>query len=329
MGFGSLLPSFLEGEKGGVYAESSQPEIRMEAKVDKQEYSYTSAYANMAESLSVSVAVEATYAQPMSQDVVNETVNTLGEVEAERLADLPPWQRYAKPVPLKEGYGAIAIVIDDVGVVRERSEAVVRDLPNEITLSFLPYGDSTAELSLEAFEKGHEIMIHVPMQPKAHADGYVADPGPNALITSLSLDEVRKRTEQHMESLLSLSVGVNNHMGSAFTEWYEGMNTVLDAVAAENLMFMDSVTTSKSQVMAAGKGKGIPLLRRDIFLDHSQKKEDIRAALAKVEAVAKAQGSVIAIGHPHPETIEVLAEWVNTLDEKKLQLIPISMLIKE
>ena len=273
----------------------------------------------------------------MTQNTVSETVAVLNQMQKDIQQDVsytavagnePRWQKNAKPVLLKDGFAKVAIVIDDVGVVRDRSEDVVRHLPNAITLSFLPYGEATEELSKEAFERGHEVMIHLPMQPKAHEDGYIGNPGPNALFTTLGLEEVRRLTDENFKDLAAISVGVNNHMGSAFTEWKEGMEVVLEEVAKEHLMFMDSVTTPDSEVSNAAEGKDIPLLKRDIFLDDAIDKKIISKMLEKVERVAKAQGSVIVIGHPHPETTAVLKEWLGTLEEKRLQLVPITTLIE-
>lgn len=284
------------------------------------------------------IPLENTDVRPLSQATLTETLDTLSKTKQQKTSDTikpqwpedaPRWQRNSKPVELKKDHKYIAIVIDDVGVVRRNSEAVVRELPNEVTLAFLPYGESTPHLSKEAFNAGHEIMVHMPMQPKAHADGYVADPGPDALYRTLSFEEITNRARKHTYNLKEISVGANNHMGSSFTEWQEGMEKVLMHIAEEKLMFMDSITTAQSRVFDAAHGKNLPLLKRDVFLDHSIDKNDIRKALEKAERVAKKQGYAIAIGHPHPETTGVLKEWIATLEQKQIQLVPITTLIQK
>lgn len=277
----------------------------------------------------------------LSQKTLEETLSTLKKEPSynkenktihkikEWSADAPKWQKNGHPTSFKEGYTPIAIVIDDVGVVRQASIDTVKNLPKEITLSFLPYGESTQKLSHLAYKMGHEIMIHLPMEPLPSASGYVADPGPNALFTYMSAQEIEEKTQKNINTLKDIAVGVNNHMGSAFTEWEEGLNHVMRIIEDENLMFMDSVTTAQTKVAQSIQNKDIPFLKRHVFLDHSQNKEDIKAALEKTVRIAKKQGSAIAIGHPHPETLEVLKEWIPSLEEKHIQLIPITTLIQK
>jgi len=50
----------------------------------------------------------------------------------------------------------------------------------------------------------------------------------------------------------------------------------------------------------------------------------ILAQLAKVEASALRHGVVIAIGHPHPETISALRKWIPEARRKGFQFVPVS-----
>lgn len=248
---------------------------------------------------------------------------------------LPRYVENARPVSLT-GQPMVAIVIDDMGVHDAHTRAVLKNLPPEITLSFLPYGKSTPDLAFQAKVLGHEIMIHLPMEPEPHGlDGegkMAANPGPGALRVGMGVDEITALTNRNMAALAPLSVGVNNHMGSKFTAWREGMVPVLHAVAAERLFFLDSLTTPQSavklaEVLAAGQGINIPLLTRNVFIDHESGQPAAKAALEKLVAEAHKNGSAIAIGHPHPDTVAAIAAWLPTLGDKNVQLVPISTLV--
>jgi hypothetical protein len=237
----------------------------------------------------------------------------------------------APPPTLPEGALRVAIVLDDVGVNVEQSEKALL-LPSEITLSFLPYGRGTPSQSKRAREMGHEIMLHLPMEPlprsgDEHGTSQI-DPGPNALFITLPESEIVSRTEVNLDDLLPLIVGVNNHMGSRFTGFKEGMHTVLETVQKYGLFFMDSLTTGKSQVKEAAKGVDIPLLTRDIFIDHYGDKAHLEKALANIEKHAANHGSVIAIGHPHQKTLDALHAWIPTLAEKNIYLVPITEMVR-
>ena len=79
----------------------------------------------------------------------------------------------------------VAVVIDDVGIDRPHSKRAW-ELPGPLTMSFLPYAKDLREQARAARARGHELMLHLPMEPTGRAD-----PGPNALLVSLSDAELQ------------------------------------------------------------------------------------------------------------------------------------------
>ena len=115
----------------------------------------------------------------------------------------------------------IAIVIDDLGLSQTRVKHTIA-LPGPITLAFLPYGHNLKKLTKEGRAAGHELIIHVNMEPKDHD----IDPGPKALLTTLEPDEVHRRLLWAFDQFDGY-IGISNHMGSRFTEWPDGMEVVV------------------------------------------------------------------------------------------------------
>ncbi|WP_298326646.1 divergent polysaccharide deacetylase family protein, partial [Asticcacaulis sp.] len=72
----------------------------------------------------------------------------------------------------------------------------------------------------------------------------------------------------------------------------------------------------------------VPMLSRDVFLDHVMTAQGVAASLAKVEDIARKNGLAIAIGHPHDVTIAALTQWLPTLQEKGFQLVPLTAAVK-
>ena len=242
-------------------------------------------------------------------------------------ANLPRWRRNAGPLPfVPEGMAKIAIVIDDLGE-RHDPSAKALDLPPEVTLAFLPFGESSLSLAKEAKTLGHEILVHMPMQPLPRADGTQIDPGPNGLWTTMSQAELKEKTQANLADFLSLAVGTNNHMGSAMTGDKAAMQAVLSVVEENELLFLDSLTTPKSMVTSAGQSLQTPLLRRDVFLDHFIEREKIDAMLEKTIEVALKNGSAIAIGHPYQVTYDAIQDWLPTLAARNIQLVPLTALV--
>jgi polysaccharide deacetylase 2 family uncharacterized protein YibQ len=93
--------------------------------------------------------------------------------------------------------------------------------------------------------------------------------------------------------------------------------------------FLDSKTAPDSIAEKRARAKGIPATHRDVFIDHYETAEQVRAALLKTERVARSNGYAIAIGHPKDVTMAGLEEWLPTLADKGIELIPMSQMIKK
>ncbi|WP_189051223.1 divergent polysaccharide deacetylase family protein [Aliidongia dinghuensis] len=233
----------------------------------------------------------------------------------------PAWRRNALPSAPVAGQPMIAIVIDDMGLDRKRS-AEVMTLPGPLTLSFMTYADDLAKQTAVGRAHGDEIMLHMPMEPQARH----VDPGPNALVTGLDDDELRRRVIWGLGRMDGF-VGVNNHMGSKFTESQPGMTIVLEQLRQRGLFFLDSRTTPHSVGLATARQMGVPSVGRDVFLDNFMTDPEVARELAQTEAVARKNGVAIAIGHPHDATIAELRQWLPTVAAKGFQLVPVSAIV--
>lgn len=232
------------------------------------------------------------------------------------------WQRNAIAFSDDRRKPLIVVVIDDMGVDRPRSRRVA-ELPQPLTLSYLPYARDLAEQTTAARSRGHELMLHLPMEPLSGS----VDPGPNALLTSLSLDMIRRRTVAALDSF-SGYVAVNNHMGSRFTTWRPGVEASLREMKARGVAYLDSRTHAETVGGLVAEELGMPNVDRHVFLDDLMTGDAVRRQLAATEALARRQGFAIAIGHPHDVTIQALAEWLPGLSGKGFVLGPISAAIR-
>jgi polysaccharide deacetylase 2 family uncharacterized protein YibQ len=242
-------------------------------------------------------------------------------------AKLPPagnavWLKNAIPSLKVGGRPMIAVIIDDLGVDRRRSEKVAA-LRGPLTLSYMTYADDLARQTKDAHAHGHELMVHVPMQPQSAS----YDPGPEVLQIDQSADEIRRRLDWGLARFDGY-VAINNHMGSRFTSEAAGMKVVMGELRRRGLAFVDSVTSEHSVGAEIARQFGVPFTTRHVFLDNDQGVAHVRAQLAKTEAHARKYGYAVAIGHPHDGTIEALASWIPTLEGRGLVLVPVSAIIK-
>jgi len=240
----------------------------------------------------------------------------------EQQHEQPPWRRYAVPFRDLNSRPLIALVIDDVGLDRPHSKRAW-ELPGPITLSFLPYAKDLREQAKAARARGNELMLHMPMEPMGRAD-----PGPNAILVSLSDGELRQRVTADLDSFEGY-VGVNNHMGSRFTAFKPGMETVLRLFRARGLLFLDSRTTAQSVGDQLAQELGVPSINRNVFLDDDEAIGAVRKRLAETEEIARRQGFVVAIGHPHEATLQALGDWLPGLAAKGFALAPLTAALRK
>jgi uncharacterized protein len=204
----------------------------------------------------------------------------------------------------------LALVIDDMGYKKSIGSQLL-DLDMPISFAFLPFGPHTDTLIKKARQKNKDILLHMPME----AMDSKWDPGPGALFTSMTRQEIQKKTEEALQSM-SPVIGVNNHMGSRFTANRAGMEPCLAIIEEKNLFFLDSLTSSQSVGYSLAGEMGLRTAKRDLFLDNSQDKDDIIKQLASLALIARKRGVAIGIGHPYPATLEALQEYQEKLQEQ-------------
>lgn len=234
----------------------------------------------------------------------------------------PAWLVNAATAPAALGRPVIALVIDDLGLSQKRVRRTIA-LPGPITLAFLPYGHNLKKLAKEGRAAGHELIIHMNMEPKDHD----VDPGPKALLTSLGEGEIRARLDWAFGQFDGY-IGISNHMGSRFTEWPDGMEIVVQALKRRGLLYFDSVTSTKSVGPALARAHGTAYASRDIFLDHDRTTKAVTRQLAQTERIARRRGYAIAIGHPHDVTLDLLEKWIPDAVSRGFVLVPLSAIVR-
>ena len=208
-----------------------------------------------------------------------------------------------------------SIVIDDFGpdVVIARQFA---SLPFPVTLSVLPHQAHSREIAELAHEAGREVILHLPMEPLDRRE----NPGPGALLVSMSADQLRLNIRAALETSPYFD-GVNNHMGSRMTRNEQTMKAVLSELKGRDLFFIDSMTTSESKGWKTAKELKIPTLKRDIFLDDDPSADAVRSQIARLMKVAKVRGTVLAIGHPRETTLRSLQEAAPHFREEGIEMV--------
>ncbi len=225
------------------------------------------------------------------------------------------------PCPFPGHRPALAIIIDDMGHDYTINRALL-DLECPLSFAFLPYARHTKKFAKEAHERGRDVLVHLPMEPRDPT----VDPGPGVLLTGMDPDMIVHVLDRNLAAV-PFAVGVNNHMGSRFTADRRGMEIVLAEVKRKGLFFVDSRTTADSVAMEVADSLAVPALERAVFLDDDPRPEAVSKALRVVADIARHHGFALAIGHPYKSTYEVLSAELPSM-RSEMDIVPVSRLIK-
>jgi len=256
----------------------------------------------------------------------NLAINRSALHEEKKLASLRPSGKEMIRPPKTEvtaPLGEIAIVIDDFGQDLEMAKRFLA-IPLAITFSILPFQAHSAEIASLANSRGHEVILHLPMEPREYPR---INPGSGALLVSMSPDKIQQAVQAALDACPNIS-GVNNHMGSRFTENAASMRIVLAELQRRGLYFIDSFTTDKSVGYSLAKELNLPAARRDIFLDHAPTEGFVRSQIAQLIHKAKLQGSAVAIGHPYKSTYKILSEEAGRFRKERIEVVYSGKLVR-
>jgi len=239
-----------------------------------------------------------------------------------RVPEKQAWLKNAVASAVPDGRPMIAVVIDDVGIDRRRSRRAMA-LPAPVTIALMAYADDAHDQAAAALRGGHELIVHLPMEPENGTD----NPGPNALLSNLSRAEYARRIEWNLSQFAGY-VGVNNHMGSKLTSDPVAMAPVMAALKQRGLMFLDSRTIATTKGVVVARRFGVPAVERNVFIDHDLSPIAVRTALIHAEDLAERNGFVIAIGHPKDVTLDALEEWLPEVQERGFAVVPLTAIVR-
>lgn len=215
----------------------------------------------------------------------------------------------------------LAIILDDLGTDRAAADAIFA-LPFPLTLSVLPNHTHSVDIAQEAERRGYEVMLHLPMQSLGNEK-----PEAQELRPGMTATEVAALLDQ-MVSAVPGVVGVNNHQGSQATADQPLMSELMPVLRDRGLFYIDSRTTAATLAFDAARTWGVPSAFRNVpFLDDVAEPAAVRKQLELALREAKSKGEAVAIGHPHPATLQALREILPRAESQGVHLVFVSDLV--
>ncbi len=210
----------------------------------------------------------------------------------------------------------IIVILDDLGY--RPTDVAAFSLPKEVAFSILPQTPLSKSIAQRAENEGRPVMLHMPMQATNHKSM-----GPLGLSTDMFPGAITHTLRKAIKSVPN-AIGVNNHMGSAFTGQEDSMKALMEEIKRQGLFFVDSRTTVLTKAQEVAERVGVPNASRQIFLDHQRNTAFFEHQFKRMKDIAKAKGYVVVIGHPHPETIAFLKQQLPSLESEGFNLLSIA-----
>lgn len=231
-----------------------------------------------------------------------------------------PMQAYARPFDQTDSRPRIGIVVSGIGLSEAESRAAIQTLPPAVDLAFSAYAEAPGALADLARERGHELLLSLPMEPQGYP---MNDEGPRALLTGAAPADNARNLEWALSRFTGYA-GVTGASDGMQGERFAGMTEPFAAVARDlaerGLFYVDARPGAPATPGLAGRSV-------DVVLDQSPTRAAIEAQLGKLERLARDKGSALGLaGPPHPVVVEAIAAWARGLEARGAVLAPASAL---
>jgi polysaccharide deacetylase 2 family uncharacterized protein YibQ len=224
----------------------------------------------------------------------------------------------ALAAPAQPGKAYLSLIIDDLGQSPAR-DARTLALPGPVTMAIMPDTPHATDFARQAHRAGKTVILHMPMDPAT---------GPYAWHPGTPLPELARRLDAALAKV-PYAAGINNHMGSRMTSQAEPMAWLMGELQRRQLFFVDSRTSAATVAAARAQAVDLAHVSRDVFLDDVRTPEAIAGQLQQGVALARKQGSAVLIGHPYPQTLEVLEREMPRLRRQGIEMITLRQMIAE
>jgi len=253
-----------------------------------------------------------------------EVVSKMVEV-ASNLADDSPLARNARPFSNPDGKPTISLIVSGLGTNATRTRAAINELPPEVTLSFAPTTDNLGTWVRRARRAGHEVVIELPMEPydygRQRPHAHVMQVGVSAETNQERLAKLLARTPGY--------VGVMNYQGAKFATEDSAVAPIVEALSAKGLAMFEDGSLIRSKFEGNARSSGLAFGKATTWIDARPTADEISQNLLLLETTAKERGGALGTSLPFPVSIDLIKEWIPTLEEEGILLAPASHYAKQ
>jgi polysaccharide deacetylase 2 family uncharacterized protein YibQ len=216
----------------------------------------------------------------------------------------------------------VAILLRGVGRNERDGAAAIAKLPSAVSLGFLPNSATAQRFATQARDKGHEIIIQIPLEP---TDYPTSDPGPDAMMTSLTPEENAARLDTVLTRFQGYT-GVTNYMGGKMLQSKTALKPLLEDIKGRGLVYVGESNNSSTAVRQLAGEISLRYGGSQVLIDANSSPDAIDKALQRLVDLARQQGSAIGMGTAKGVTIEQVERWSQKLAAQGITLVPVGAL---
>ncbi|MEE9374798.1 MAG: divergent polysaccharide deacetylase family protein [Rhizobiaceae bacterium] len=223
------------------------------------------------------------------------------------------------------GANRVALVIGGLGLSQTGTQQAIEDLPSNITLGFSPFGNSLQRWMQKARKQGHEVILQLPMEPLGYP---TIDPGPRTLNSKVPRGENLKNLRWSLARMTNYPL-VMNYLGAGMSNKSGTMRPLLKEIRNRGLGYIDDGSVRASQIINIAKDISLPHIKGSVVIDAVREEAKIRASLRNLEALARQKGFALGTATAFPQTVAIIAAWVEEAQKRGILIVPASNLIKD
>ncbi len=247
-----------------------------------------------------------------------------GKIPLARQEDgLTPFDAYKRPFTPAPDKKPVALVFYDVGVSAAQTQAIFDDFPEDVSLSLVPDVSTSADLSAQARREGHEIWLSLPIQTDQFPQ---TDLGPHTLLKNAAPSQIKERLFASLGKFSGYA-GIVTPPDHVFLESDTAYMSWTSEIFGRGLAIVDARRDRPFFASALAQKNDYPYAQVHVYLSPDMPPQDIKQALAEAERVALSGTGVIVFSAPAPLHLKYLKAWLGMMDNKPLQLAPLSALM--
>jgi polysaccharide deacetylase 2 family uncharacterized protein YibQ len=232
-----------------------------------------------------------------------------------------PYHLYAgQPITHTTGKIKVAFIFSNLGRNDALLDKILEKTPAGVTMAYLPNSSALKTKISTAREKGHEVLINIPMESNDYTH---TDMDPHTLFTGLPPQQNIQRLHWAMAQGHEY-VGLINLAGSLFLSSRKDLAPVLQEMRKHGLLFMESDECFGSQAEESSKSIQLPHIKSHFVLNESLTPAELHANLIRAEQMAQESGLIIIVAHASPLNTPILLTWIRNAQEQNYAFLPLS-----